>query len=1480
MTASMNTLVQSSHEERQLLLRRLQNGTDETLSNISSEQHRVWLLRQLDVPTHIFSAVEIDGRLDVLALEQSARDVVARHEVLRSTFVDLGRRPARIVARSAKINLRLANAEGLSQEQYRAELNRLAELDSHEPFDLQCAPLVRLTLVRHSETRHALLVAMHELVADQSSLTIFIQELLQLYESRVSGQPLSLPDWPRHFSVLTDLEHEWLKTSECEDQLSYWRETLADAPVLHLPTDYTRPAMKTHRVAVERCALSEETLRSLEGVCESEGATLKVLFLAAFNTLLSWYSRQDDLVVGISVDRPTEGGIGPLTNEVTIRTDLSADPPFAELLRRVGDQVNAAQLRQRIPFAKLLESLTLERDLSRTPIFQAKFSLRDQPFRDLNLRSLKLIPLELINGNGLFDVTLSVVLGDDASLELEYNVDLFRPDTVKRMLSHMVLILDAVAADHLMPLSRLTVLPDAEQRLLAIEWNRTEQPFPHDKCMHEIFEEQAARIPDAMAVVSGETQFTYKELDEKANRLADYLIRRGIESEQRVGVCLDKSPLTIVSLLAVLKAGGAYIPIEPEWPQERIAFILNDGGAQAVLTRREFLGRLPASFNNVLVLDDESFDDGLAATTQPRRRALPENLAYVIYTSGSTGKPKGVAVTHQSVINNLTWRQSMWPLSTDDRILQNNSFTFDPSVWGTFWPLMNGACVILPPATKHFDSVALARLLQQERVLIYGGAPSMHSVLVEESATLSRTALRYVFSGGESLDPELQNRLHESTPASVYSVYGPTEATIDCTYWLCPRDQEPKVAPIGEPIANTQIYLLNKHLELVPVGVEGEIFIGGLGLARGYVGHFSLTSEKFIPDPFSPIPGARIYRTGDLGRRRPDGVIEFVGRTDEQVKVRGFRIELSEIERTIILHEKVNEAAVIVTRGPSGDPRLTAYLGLGEKPDALSVEEITAFLKERLPVFMIPELFVMLDVLPKTSGGKIDRRGLPQPRDTQSASAGLLIEPRTALESEISKLVENVLGLDRMSVDADFFSLGCNSLLMARIASRLSSAYQLNLPNAQIFVDPTVAGLARLIERYQNPDQAGARQTWTLEQLQAEAVLDPSITTEGLPHADYFSPRNVFLTGVTGYLGAFLLEQLLTDTTADVYCLVRASDTAQANQRIEETLEKYRINVAAHRERIHPVVGDLAKPLLGLSEYEFAKLGETVDVIYHSGCLVNFVYPYSALKAPNVSGTHEVIRLACLSKVKAVHYTSTVDVFVATQTLRPFLENEDVLDNPREIPDSYGRSKWVSEKMLVNARSRGVPVCVYRPGLIMGHTKTGATQTNDYLLVALKGFIDLGLLPEPRIMMDFVSVDYVAKSIAALSRRPDSIGKYFHIWNPNGVDMGKAYEWIRSFGYNLDIVSYSVMRERVLTIDSSNALYPFLAGFRARQEAPAPHLSHDPAVVEATDVYAECGNTIRGLEGTGIECPPLTEEMAHLTLSYLTSIGFLPHPAQ
>jgi amino acid adenylation domain-containing protein/thioester reductase-like protein len=984
--------------------------------------------------------------------------------------------------------------------------------------------------------------------------------------------------------------------------------------------------------------------------------------------------------------------------------------------------------------------------------------------------------------------------------------------------------------------------------------------------------EQAWRTPSATAVRCGDEALTFAELQRRAAQLARHLRSFGLPLEGIVGICLERSLHLPVAILAVLTAGGAYLPLDPELPPLRLQVLLADSGARLLLTTAELAERLPASSAHRVLLDADWPQIARHSADPPDDAVRPDNLAYLIYTSGSTGAPKAVMVSHRSVVNNVAWRQRTWPLSSEDRVLNNHSFSFDPSVWATFWPLVSGAELVITPPRAAQDIKAIVELIRRHRITVYGAVPSFHA-LVMEAAPGKLDSLRYVLSGGEALGESVQRAVFEKTSATLANLYGPTEATIDATMWTCPRGEPPLPALIGAPIANLTAHVLDDHLEPAPPGIAGELYLSGLGVARGYHGQPQLTAARFVPDPFAAEPGARMYRTGDLALRSGDGALSFLGRIDDQVKIRGFRIELGEIEAVLTEHPDVREAAVLAVGTPGEGRRLAGYV-VAHPGVSLSAERLLVHLAERLPVHMVPWRIVMLPALPKSATGKLDRAALPA-LDDEPRSSTEHVAPRNRLEEEIAETFALVLGC-KVGIHDDFFEAGGTSMMLARTAIRLVSLFQMEIPVHQFFRIPTIAGVAAVVELYRREGLEAVMAQQHAEHLEADATLAPEIRPDGLPVADVRNPRAVLLTGATGYLGAFLLEQLLERTSARVFCLVRAPDEAQALARLRSSMTTYRIWKDAYLPRITPLLGDLAKLRFGLSSDTWDELGHQLDAIYHSGALVNFVYPYSALRAANVRGTEEVLRLACTHKLKSVHYVSTIDVLLAMHSPRPFIEDDTPLRSQVEVPAGYTGSKWVAEKVANLAQQRGIPVSIYRPGLILSHEETGATQTNDYLLVAFRGFVPMGLLPSYPRIFDAVPVDYVAKAIVYISTQPEAHGKFFHLFNPAPVSLDRFYDWIRSYGYRFDVVDFDVARRRALEVEADHPLYPLVPLIRDAEAMPQESL--DPAFIDRLQPDLECRQTMALLQGSGVRCPPMTEALAHSCLRYLIDVGFLPPP--
>ncbi|NTX38695.1 amino acid adenylation domain-containing protein [Myxococcus sp. CA033] len=1474
---SQNDSVRRPLEDRRATLTRWLRERGADPANLTPTQRRLWMLLQLDgtLPAQVLTARELRGALELAPLQQAIAEVGRRHDLLRSTFKDVGGTPLRLVHPIAALSLRVTDVTDADAAE---RLSDIAREMLARRADVASAPLVDLRLVRLAADSHVLFATGHELVVATSSLESFVQELLTTYAALHRGEPLGEGAVPSHAEHATR-EHAWLASPEGAAAVEHWRRRLADVPVLQLPTDRPRPAVKTHRSASVHQRLPRELLGQLSALATRTDEELGTVLLTGLQTLLARYSLQVDVTVGVRDEPPGSAESeppGPGRGPLVLRVGLGGDPSFEDALRRTGRALREARKFGRVPFATLVEALQPPRDLSRTPFFQTLFQFRDaREALDL-VPGLRVTPHVPRVGTTPVDLTLAATATQEGlHLRVDYNTDLFDASTARRMLDHLRTLLDGALTTPTSTLSALRLLPAEEWGQVLHGWNETAHAAPSEKCLHELVEAQAARTPGAWAVTGPGGERTYAMLDEQANQLAHHLRGLGLEREDRVALCLERSVEMVVAMLAVLKAGGAYVPLDPEYPTERLTHLLTDSGARVLITQRSLTARLGTSPAKRLLVDEDWPAIAANPRSAPPRTTTPAHLAYLIYTSGSTGTPKAVMLTHRGIVNNLTWRQATWPLNPEDRVLQNHSFSFDPSVWATFWPLLVGARTVVTAAGQATDSRSLVELMRSQGITVYGAVPSLNSVLMEEPDIGRCTRLRYVLSGAEALTGSLQRSIFSRVSATVANLYGPTETTIDATSWTCPRVDEPEAAPIGRPIGNTRTYVVDAHLQPVPVGVPGEICIGGAGLARGYHGRPGLTAERFVPDPFSSETGARLYRTGDLGRYRADGAIMFLGRVDDQVKVSGYRVELGEVEAALGQHPDVREVVVVAHASGPDMKRLVAYIVPAENA-APQARALSTYLEGHLPTYMVPTLFVIVSELPRTANGKVNRQALPAPQVERAEPLADSAMPRSPLEEEIAAAFGNVLGTTSVGIHDDFFGVGGTSLMLAKLASRLLNRFEIAIPVHQFFKVPTVAGVANVVETFQREGLEAVLMNQHATRLDTDATLPPDISPEGLPEADFLDPSAVLLTGATGYLGAFLLEQLLKCTRATVYCLVRADTPAQAMKRVRTTMEQYLVWDEAHAARIRPLVGDLAKPRLGLDEAEWDAMAGKLDAIYHNGALVNFVYPYSALRGPNVQGTQEVLRLACLRRLKAVHYVSTIDVLLATHMPRPFLEDDSPLHSPVEVPGGYTGSKWVAEKVVDIARQRGIPVGIYRPGLILSHEETGATQTNDYLLVAFRGYVPMGILPEYPRIFDTIPVDYAAKAIVHISLKREAFGRFFHLFNPAPVSLHQFCEWIRSYGYEFDIVPFDEARRRALEVDTSHPLYPLVPLIRDAEAEPTPAL--DPSVIGELQPEMECANALEVLAGSGIRCPPMTEALAHRCIQYLVDVGFLPPP--
>jgi amino acid adenylation domain-containing protein len=904
---------------------------------LSFAQQRLWFLDQMSPANpfyNINAAVPFQWPVNAALLERALNEIVRRHEALRTTFTVAESEPAQLVHSDLALALPVVDLRGLPKADQEAETIRLATEEARMPFDLTKGPLIRATLLRLGEHESLFLLAMHHIISDGWSMGIFFQELTEIYNALALGRPPALPELPIQYADFAVWQRDWLQGEVLAEQLAYWKRQLRDLPVLQLPADYPRPAVTTYQGALHNVVFSKSLSAQIQAFSQKEGVTLFMFLLAAFAALLHRYTGQDDLVVGAPIANRNraeiERLIGFFVNSLVMRADLSGNPTFRELLRRVRGVALEAYAHQDLPFEKLVEELQPERDLSRNPLFQVTFQMINPPTWRKNAAGQSAPLVEVQRGTAILDLALSLWESSEGILGvIEYSTDLFAPATIQHMVEHFRALLEGIAADPERRLSELPLLGEAERRQLLVAWNNTHRAYPRGARLHQLFEAQAAASPQATAVVYAGEALRYQELDRRANQAAHFLRGLGVGADDLVGICMERSLEMVAALLGVLKAGGAYVPLDPAYPKERLAYIVDDARMKVILTTERLKGLLPESGARLVCLETDWQRISSQPPEKPVELVAADNLAYIIYTSGSTGQPKGVMITHRAICNHMLWMNERFPLTGDDRVIQRTPYNFDASVWEFYAPLLAGAQLVVAPAESHKNVTDLAALIGEERITTLQLVPSLLQVYLDQPGIERSTALKRVFCGGEPLPAELQERFfHHFDPleTSLYNLYGPTEVTIDATFAQCQNGSGRKFVPIGRPVSNVEVYILDRYLNPVPVGVPGELYLGGESLSRGYLHRPGLTAERFIPHPFSRQPGARLYRTGDLVRYLPDGNIEYLSRVDHQVKLRGYRIELGEIEATLRQHPGVQETVIQVREDQPGDKRLVAYV--------------------------------------------------------------------------------------------------------------------------------------------------------------------------------------------------------------------------------------------------------------------------------------------------------------------------------------------------------------------------------------------------------------------------------------------------------------------------------------------------------------------------------------------------------------------------
>ena len=1061
---------------------------------LSFAQQRLWFLDQLEPNSPFYnipSAMRLSGNLNKEVLEQGINEIVRRHETLRTTFKAVKGKPHQVIDEEFSVKLNEIDLSSLPEAEQEAKVQQLATEEAQRPFDLAAGPLFRVTLIDLKPDDHVVLFTLHHIISDGWSMGVLIKEVAELYQAYAEGEQSPLAELPIQYADFAHWQKNWLTGEVLEKQLAYWKEKLAGSPpVIELPTDRPRPAVQSFKGSMISKSFSGELLKSLKDFCQKENVTLFMTLLAAFKTLLYRYSGQSDINVGTPhANRnrtETEGLIGFFVNTLVLRTDFSGNPAFKELVKQVRDTALGAYAHQDMPFETLVETLQPQRDLSHTPLFQVMFVLQNAPLEKIELPGVTFSPVTAESGTAKFDLSLVIFEQENGfTTSFEYNTDLFDLSTIERMMDHFGIVLENVAANPEKKVADIPMMSEEELQEMLEKWNDTSADFPSDKCMHQLFENLAVRNPDAIALTFADQRISYSEFNRRANQMARYLNKIGIGKEDLIGICMERSIEMMIGIMGTLKAGGAFIPLDPAYPPDRLDYMITDSSISVLLTQQALAESVNPHQAKVVYIDSEWEKISQESGENLNLDIDPTNLAYLIYTSGSTGKPKGTMLQHRGWCNLGMAQQLAFGQGEGSRVLQFSALSFDASVWEMVMALLSGATLSLTNREMLSTGQGLLQVLQQDEITMVTLPPSVLAVVPEADLPNLKT----IITAGEACSADLVARWGKGR--RFFNAYGPTETTVCASMFLLP-DGYRENPPIGKPIANFQLYVLDANFQPVAKGVPGELCIGGAGLARGYLNRPDLTADKFIPDPFGKEKGGQLYRSGDLVRYLSDGNIEFLGRIDHQVKVRGFRIELGEIEAALKDHPNILDAAAIVREDKPGDKRIVAYL-IAEAGKDLTVGELRSYLRERLPEYMVPSAFMTLAEFPLSPSGKVDRKRLPAPDLSRPELGSEFVAPRNETEEKLAAICSELLNLKKVGVYDNFFELGGHSLLATQVISHIRDTFQVELPLRTLFEFPTIADLAlkviespKISEEEQIPIETSERGEKSIEELLAE----------------------------------------------------------------------------------------------------------------------------------------------------------------------------------------------------------------------------------------------------------------------------------------------------------------------------------------------------------------------------------------------------------
>jgi amino acid adenylation domain-containing protein/thioester reductase-like protein len=1439
----------------------LEKAPEQTFYEPSFSQMRLWYFTKTTACAqtyNILSTIMFSKNVDIMALRKALVKLFTLNEVFKTSFVENQGEVHIKLHETVSCDIPIVDCQ--SKEEIQAEI----EKEKNHIFDLNQLPLFRCKLLLSEEHGVTLLFNIHHIIFDGWSLDVFMRELGEIYAAIVQNNPLQLSVKPIEFKDLALSQKNWEKAGLFNEQMTYWqRKLFKPLPILELPTDYRRPTVAGFEGDAVRFDLPTHLVAITKKLAATNKSSLFSLFLSVYYILLNRVTHQNDLIVSSPIANRTqqelEQLIGLCANVVAYRAQFHDEMSFDELLKAVNEDVINTQENQDVPLDIIVNQLQTSRDTSRNPVFQTMFVLQNG-FKLENQWSETQVNYQIIEEHtktSKFDITL--ILYDNSNEDkisgyFEFNTGLFAKETIERYVQYFINILHSIAENAQRTIDNIPLLPSAEYTQLTQHWNQTGNQYHHET-VHRAFEQQVDAAPTHIAVVFQHEKLTYHELNTRANQLASYIrkqyqsiAKQPLAPDTFIGLCIDRSVDMIIGMLAILKAGAAYLPLDPGYPQDRLTYMLNDAGVKMILSKQALIEKcnfLKSAHTHIICIDTKKPEIERENPVNLSVETKPTDLAYIIYTSGSTGLPKGVMIEHKGVPNLAYARRDIFHINQQSRILHFASINFDSAVCEIFETLLNGASLYIVSEEQRSSPEKLLDFMQTHQITFTTLPPALLRILPRrELPMLQDLAFAGDICDQETIEYWSQNR-------RFYNLYGPTETTVCATASLL--EQGAPSNRIGKPLSNFKVFVLDKDLSPVPVGVFGELYIGGIGLARGYLNRPDLTVERFIVNPFSDDPAERIYKTGDVVRWRQDGEIEFIGRSDFQIQIRGFRVELGEIEEILSQHHAIKQVAV-TTFGEDITKQLVAYFSQHNTLEHVPVDDLRKYLQSKLPDYMVPSAFIRIDKMPLSPSGKIDKKALPQLDEAMVVAQNHFVAPRTETESKLVHIWGDLFNHQKIGVRDNFFDFGGNSLLSIRMLARVKEVLGREISLAKFFQHPTIEGLADLVAGHdQGLDRVAAILGDAEEQVVMHRVTYPAQT----------EVRHILLTGANGFLGVYLLESLLNETEADIYCVIRAKDLSQAKEKLNAALIKFSIIKALDNSRVHIILGDLSREKLGMDAEQWRFLEETIDVVYHNGALVNHIYDYQILKSTNVGSTKELLRLCATQKPKSFHFISTGAA--ASQFDEQGVALEAGPGNKPLMDIGYILSKWVAEKIIYRAAEQGLKVAIYRPGNITGHSKTGEMNfENNHSLMLLKSCVQLGVAPKWQAILEMTPVDILSCGIIKLSLRADLANKQaYNMGNPNGFSWAEYFALVNKQGFQLKLISPEEWRDQYIKhIAEDNALYPLKEMYTGEH-------------VDLEQFHFETRETQKCLKDLDVHYPENYVEQITIYLTYLKERAFI-----